>query len=121
MSGIYDNLPLAGLSKYNFNASAFYDLFGFYARVAYSWRSKYLLTNRDCCFPFLPVYSLASGQLDGSLFYTVNKQFKIGVEAQNILDTTTKTTFVLNSAGLEAPRSYFKSDRQFQLTVRLTL
>jgi TonB-dependent receptor len=121
VSGLYDNLPLAQLSKYNFNVSAFYDLFGIYARFAYSWRSKYLLTNRDCCFPFLPVYALGSGQADASLFYTVNKQFKIGIQAQNLLDTTTKTTFVLNKDGLEAPRSWFKSDRLYQLTVRLTL
>ncbi|KTT70547.1 TonB-dependent receptor, partial [Sphingomonas endophytica] len=121
VSGLYSTLPLAQLSKYNFNVSAFYDFAGIYARVAYSWRSKYLLTNRDCCFPFLPVYSLATGQADASLFYTVNRQFKIGVQVQNLFDTTTKTTFALNKEGLEAPRSYFKSDRQFQLSVRLTL
>ncbi len=121
VAGLYDNLPLSQLSKYNFNVSAFYDLAGVYARVAYSWRSKYLLTNRDCCFPFLPVYALATGQADASLFYTVNPQFKIGIQVQNLLDATTRTTFVLNSDGQEAPRSYFKSDRQFQLSVRLTL
>jgi TonB-dependent receptor len=121
VAGIYNGLPLAQLSKYNFNVSAFYDYAGVYARIAYSWRSKYLLTNRDCCFPFLPVYSLAAGQADASLFYTVNKQFRIGLQVQNLLDATTRTTFVLNSAGLEAPRSYFKSDRQYQFTVRLTL
>ena len=91
-----------------------------YARVAYSWRSKFLLTNRDCCFPFLPVYSLATGQMDASLFYTFNKHFKFGLEAQNLLDTTNKTTFLLNGNGLEAPRSYFKSDRSFTLSARLT-
>lgn len=121
VSGLYSSLPLAGLSKYNANASIFLDYHGFYARAAYSWRSKYLLTNRDCCFPFLPVNALASGQLDASLFYTVNKQFKIGLQVQNLLDATTKTAFVLNPQGLEAPRSYFRSDRQFQLTVRLSL
>ena len=121
VAGLYDNLPLAGLSKYNANASLFYDLNGFYARIAYSWRSKFLLTNRDCCFPFLPVYSLSTGQTDASMFYTVNKQFKIGLEVQNLLDTTTKTTFLLNGNGLEAPRSYFKSDRSVQLSVRLTM
>ena len=118
--GLYDNLPLAGLSKYNYNLSVFYDLAGLYARVAYSWRSKFLLTNRDCCFPFLPVYSLATGQMDASLFYTFNKHFKFGLEAQNLLDTTNKTTFLLNGNGLEAPRSYFKSDRSFTLSARLT-
>ncbi|KQM32179.1 TonB-dependent receptor [Sphingomonas sp. Leaf10] len=121
VAGLYDGLPLAQLSKYNFNVSAFYDLAGVYARIAYSWRSKYLLTNRDCCFPFLPVYAQATGQADASLFYTVNPQFKIGVQVQNLFDATTRTTFVLNDEGLEAPRSYFKSDRQFQISARLTL
>lgn len=120
VTGIYNNLPLAGLSKYNFNVAAFYDKGGIYTRFAYSWRSKFLLTNRDCCFPFLPVYALSSGQLDGSVFLTVNKNFKIGIEAQNLLDTTTKTVFLLNPQGLTAPRSYFKSDRQFSITTRLT-
>lgn len=121
VAGLYNNLPLAGLSKYNANASLFYDLNGFYARIAYSWRSRFLLTNRDCCFPFLPVYSLATGQADASVFYTVNKQFKLGVEVQNLLDNTTKTTFLLNGQGLEAPRSFFKSDRSIQISARLTL
>lgn len=121
ITGLYSNLPLQGLSTHNFNASVFYDFAGIYARVAYSWRSKYLLTNRDCCFPFLPVMATASGQMDGSLFYTVNPHFKIGVEAQNLLDTTTKTRFLLNGDGLTAPRSFFKSDRQYTLSVRLTL
>ncbi len=120
VTGIYGNLPLAGLSKYNFNVAGFYDKGGVYARFAYSWRSKFLLTNRDCCFPFLPVYSLAAGQLDGSVFLTVDKNFKIGVEAQNLLDTTTKTVFLLDSKGLTAPRSFFKSDRQISITTRLT-
>jgi TonB-dependent receptor len=120
VSGIYNNLPLAQLSKHNFNVAGFYDFGGLYARIAYSWRSKYLLTNRDCCFPFLPVYSLAAGQADASLFYTVSKQFKIGIQVQNLLDATTRTTFALNPDGLEAPRSYFKSDRQFSISTRLT-
>ncbi|USU13507.1 TonB-dependent receptor [Sphingomonadaceae bacterium OTU29THOMA1] len=120
VTGIYNNLPLAGLSKYNFNVAAFYDKGGIYTRFAYSWRSKFLLTNRDCCFPFLPVYALGNGQLDGSVFLTVNKNFKIGIEAQNLLDTTTKTVFLLNPQGLTAPRSFFKSDRQLSITTRLT-
>lgn len=121
VTGLYDNLPLSGLSKHNVNVAAFYDLKGFYARAAYSWRSKYLLSNRDCCFPFLPVYAQAAGQLDASLFYTVTKTFKIGIEAANLLDTTTKTTYLLNKNGLEAPRNYFKSDRQYTISVRLTM
>lgn len=121
VTGLYDNLPLAGLSRHNFNVAGFYDLGGFYARAAYSWRSKFLLSNRDCCFPFLPIYAEAAGQLDASLFYSVNDRFKIGLEAANLLDTTTKTSYLLNGEGVEAPRTYFKSDRQFTLSVRLTM
>ncbi len=117
---LYANLPIAGLSKYNFNVAAFYDKSNVYARVAYSWRSKFLLTNRDCCFPFLPVYALSGGQLDGSMFLTVNRNFKIGVEAQNLLNTVTKTAYLLSGDGQMAPRSNFISDRQISITTRLT-
>ncbi len=121
ITGLYDNLPLPQLSKHNFNVSAFYDKYGIYARVAYSWRSKFLLNNRDDIFPYLPVYSANTGQADASLFYTVNSTFKIGLQVNNLLDATTKTLFLLNQDGLTAPRTYFKSDRQFALSVRLTL
>ena len=120
ITGLYNNLPLALLSKHNFNVAGFYDKYGIYARVAYSWRSKFLLNNRDELFPFLPVYSEPTGQVDASLFYTVNKNFKIGIQGNNILDATTKTRFLLNADGLTAPRTAFKSDRQFQFSVRLT-
>lgn len=120
ITGLYTDLPLPLLSTHNVNVAAFYDKFGIYARIAYSWRSKYLLNNRDELFPFLPIYSDATGQADASLFYTVNRNFKIGLQVNNLLDTTTKTRFLLNQDGLTAPRTYFKSDRQFQLSVRLT-
>ena len=120
VAGLYDNLPLQGLSKHTVNVAGFFDNGIFYARFAYSWRSKFLLTNRDCCFPFLPVYSLPTGQLDGSAFVTVNEHFKFGITASNLLDTTTKTSFLLNGAGLEAPRSFFKNDRSYTLSARMT-
>ena len=120
IAGLYDNLPLQGLSKHTVNVAGFYDKGPFYARVAYSWRSKFLLTNRDCCFPYLPVYALPTGQLDASAFVTVNEHFKLGVTASNLLDETTRTNFLLNGAGLEAPRSFFKNDRSYTLSARMT-
>ena len=120
VAGLYDNLPLQGLSKHTVNVAGFYDLGAFSTRVAYSWRSKFLLTNRDCCFPFLPVYALPTGQLDASAFVTVNEHFKLGVTANNLLDETTRTNFLLNGDGLEAPRSFFKNDRSYTMSARLT-
>ena len=119
ITGLYDNLPLEGLSKHNINAVVFYERSGFQARLAYSWRSRFLLTRLDCCFPFGPVYQEPSGQMDGSFFYSVNKHFQIGLEVQNLLDATVKTSFALNGDGLRTPRSWFKNDRQFALTTRI--
>lgn len=120
---IYGLLPLPQLSKHNVNLAGFYDKGGFYARLAYSWRSRFLLSTRDCCFPFLPVYSEATGQLDGSLFYTFNENIKIGLQANNLLNEVTRTSFALYARDDEivrAKRGAFISDRRYSLTLRLT-
>lgn len=120
---LYSLLPLPQLSRHNVNVAAFYDKAGFYARLAYSWRSRYLLSTRDCCFPFLPVFSEATGQLDGSLFYSFNENFKIGVQANNLLNEVTQTSFALYNNGNEIVRSKrgaFINDRRYSLTARLS-
>ncbi|KQN00488.1 TonB-dependent receptor [Sphingomonas sp. Leaf25] len=122
---LYSVLPLQQLSKHNVNVAGFYDKYGLYARLAYSWRSSYLISTRDCCFPFLPVYSEPTGQLDGSLFYTVNEKFKIGVQVQNMLNEITRTSFGLyaddDGEVVRSKRAAFINDRRFSLSVRLTL
>jgi iron complex outermembrane recepter protein len=40
-----DKVPLEGLSRHNFNAALLYDYRIFSARLAYSWRSEYLLST----------------------------------------------------------------------------
>jgi iron complex outermembrane receptor protein len=40
-----DSVPLEGLSRHNFNAALLYDYRIFSARLAYSWRSEYLLST----------------------------------------------------------------------------
>ena len=119
ITGLYENLPLEGLSKHNFNAALFYERGPIQARVAYSWRSRFLLTRLDCCFPFGPVYQEPSGQVDASIGFDISDRFRIVGEVQNLLDTTLKTSFVLNADGLRAPRSWFKNDRQFALSARV--
>lgn len=120
---LYGLLPLPQLSKHNVNVAAFYDKGGFYARLAYSWRSRYLLGTRDCCFPFLPVFSEATGQLDGSLFVTVNDNFKIGLQGSNLLNEVTRTSFALYNKDdtiVRSKRGAFINDRRFSLSVRLS-
>ena len=74
---------------------------------------------RDEIVPNLPIFSSSYGQLDGSIIYSVNEHFKIGIQAVNLTDSITKTRSVINADGLTAPRSYFNADRRFSLTTRM--
>lgn len=112
-------LPLEGLSRHTANGTVFYDRGPLSMRLAYNWRSRYLLTIRDEIVPYLPIYSAPVGQLDGTILLSVNEQFKIGIQAVNLSNTTTKTESVINAEGLRAPRNYFRNDRRFSLTTRL--
>ncbi len=111
-------LPLEGLSEHNANFTAIYENDKISARLAYSWRSEFLLTTRDEIVPFAPIMSDATGQLDGSVFFSVNDRIKVGVQAVNLLNETTKTLQVLDNTLLEAPRSWFRNDRRFSFVVR---
>jgi TonB-dependent receptor len=119
IAGLYEGLPLEGLSKHNANAALFYERGGFQARIAYSWRSRFLLTRLDCCFPFGPVWNEASGQADASVSYSPTRNIKFVFDVQNLLDSTTRTSYAFQD-GLRTPRSWFKSDRQYGFSTRLT-
>ncbi|MFN3312957.1 MAG: TonB-dependent receptor [Hyphomonas sp.] len=112
-------LPLAGLSDVSYNIAAIYEKGRISARVAYNWRSDYLVTPRDVITPFYPIFQEDTGQLDGSFFYTVNDNLKIGVQGANLLDEVTKTTtFIPDSDGRRGPRSYYRNDRRVTVSAR---
>ncbi len=113
-------LPLQGLSRYNYNVTGMYEKGAFSARLAWNWRSYYLLTTRDVIYPFLPIVAEGSGTLDGSFFYSLNDNWKIGVQATNLLDGVTQTSQVLTN-NLRAGRSWFLNDREFSFVVRANL
>jgi TonB-dependent receptor len=111
-------LPLQGLSKHNANFAAIYEKGAISARLAYNWRSDFLLTVRDVIVPYAPIMNEATGQLDGSVFYTVNPKVKIGVQGVNLTNEVTKTTQVLNDQLLKAGRSWFMNDRRYTFVLR---
>ena len=117
-TGVSGNLPLEGLSKHNYNLTGFYEKGPLSLRLSYSWRSKFLLTVRDVIWPYYPIYNEATGQLDGSLFYSINDNLKLGVQAVNLGNEVTRTSQVFTATGLQAPRSYFVNDRRFSLILR---
>jgi len=118
--GVAGNLPLAQLSKYTVNIQPFYEKGPFSIRVAYNWRSKFLLTESDVIFPYFPIWNDKTGTLDASVFYTISPSFKVGVQATNLTNEVTKTLQQFTLDGRLAPRSYFMNDRRFAFILRGT-
>ena len=75
---------LEGLSKYSYSLIGFYEKYGIQARVAYTWRDKFLQVasgrNGD------PEYFDAYGQLDASLSYDINDHYTVFVDGLNLND-----------------------------------
>lgn len=113
-------LPLQGLSRHTINFSPFYEKGPLSVRLAYSWRSRYLLTVRDVIVPFAPIMQESTGELDASAFYSINEHVKVGVQGVNLLNEITKTSSVINNSLLTAPRSWFMNDRRYTFILRGT-
>ncbi|CAL4869215.1 hypothetical protein MMA231_03506 (plasmid) [Asticcacaulis sp. MM231] len=114
-------LPLEGMSPDSYNAALMYEKYGISARLAYNWRSKYLYTT-SAANVNRPLWSDDYGQLDGSIFYTINANYKIGVQAVNLGHSTTKQ---LVSSDLTNPLetqwySAIKTDRRISVVLRAT-
>jgi len=119
--GVPGNLPLAQLSKHTFNIQPFYEKGPISIRVAYNWRSKFLLTEADVIQPYFPIWNDATGTLDASAFYSITPTMKIGVQAQNLTNEVVKTLQQFTLDGKLGPRSYFMNDRRFSFILRGSL
>ena len=114
--GIFDGLPLEGLSEDTFNLIAMYEKGKVSARIAYNYRSKYLLTTRDV-ITFSPNVSEATEQVDASFHYHITDNLKIGIEANNLTNEVSRLLQVVDENLTEAPRSFFVNDRRYTLTL----
>src|SRR5690606_25933893 len=66
----------------------------------------------------LPVYSDASGQLDGSIFYRINDNLQVGLEMNNLTNEETRTIMKQNSDGAgDHYASYFVNDSRYARTL----
>jgi outer membrane receptor protein involved in Fe transport len=93
------------------------------ARVAYNWRSKYLVTVVDCCV-YLPVWSDSAGFLDASIRYRLNDAIEFSIEGSNLLNTQTKLLQQVTDKDspegkiILTPNGWFQNDRRFIVGVR---
>ncbi|WP_454828605.1 TonB-dependent receptor [Pseudoxanthomonas wuyuanensis] len=128
----FGELPADGLSKNSYNVAAFYEKGPWQIRVAYNWRSEYLLgvgangyngTNNnlagDAVAWKLPVYSDEYGQLDASVFYSFSDNIKLGLEMNNLNNAEQRTIMDQNGAGRRTT-SWYVNDTRYAATLRVT-
>ena len=117
---------LEGMSNDSYNLIAMYEKGPWAARLAYNWRSQYLLTSLDCCVG-LPIWQKQQGLLDGSIRYKVDSNIEVSLEGTNILGSDTRlmqqvagdTAETPGAPRVLMPDAWFKNDRRFQIGIRL--
>ncbi|MCJ8320890.1 MAG: TonB-dependent receptor [Colwellia sp.] len=112
----FTGLPLQGYSDQNFNIVGMYEKHDISFRLAYTWRSGYLLTLRES-EEFVPAYSEDQGMMDASLYYNITENVKVGVQVSNVLGTDTHTQYQQNQEGTLTDAFSFTSDRRYALSL----
>ncbi|MFO3704305.1 TonB-dependent receptor [Xanthomonas codiaei] len=110
-------VPLEGLSKNSYNAILSYENKRFQGRVAYNWRSDWLVTTAGNGTGNLPVYNKGFGQLDASLRFNLNDVWSISLDGVNLLDTRRESYLGVESRY----RDFVINDRRYGLTLRASL
>jgi TonB-dependent receptor len=141
----YPNLPYAGLSKWAYNIQLLYSRGRVNFRLAYNWRDKALLstnvnplsyatsggnpytlntspTNFDSAHSYpvynmVPAWTAAAGYLDMGLDYKLSETLSVSFNANNILNTISKT-YQEPVPGVLVPYDHNVSDRRFDFSVR---
>jgi iron complex outermembrane receptor protein len=111
---------LEGISKYSYNLVGMYEKGPISLRLAYNWRSKYLVTAIDCCVG-LPIWQEANGYLDASARLKLFKNFEFILQGSNLLGTDTVLMQQVDNKGLLKPNAWFKNDRRIQAGIRFTM
>lgn len=111
---------LEGLSEWAYNIVGMYEKNGLAVRLAYNWRSEFLMTAVDCC-TYLPMWQKSAGFLDASIRYALTPNVEVSLQGTNLLNTITKLDQQVTSAedgGLLRPAGWFRNDRRFIAGVR---
>jgi iron complex outermembrane receptor protein len=104
---------LVGTSKNTYNINGYYEDAHFSARVAWNYRSAYFDgLDRSTAFSEDSI-----GYLSASFAYTVNDNFMVTLDGQNLNNPTLKY-YALNET---QPRAFYTNGRQYYLNLRLKL
>jgi TonB-dependent receptor len=115
-AGPVTQVPLEGLSKYNYNLVGIYEHGKISARAAYNWRSEFLVTTSGNGSGNLPVFQKAAGQLDASITANITPHFSLTLNGVNLTNTVRSTYYGI----LTRPRDSIMNDRQITGVARVT-
>jgi iron complex outermembrane recepter protein len=102
---------LVGTSKTTYNINGYYEDAHFSARVAWNYRSAYFDgLDRSTAFSEDSI-----GYLSASLAYTINENFMVTLDGQNLNNPTLKY-YALNET---QPRAFYTNGRQYYLNLRV--
>ncbi len=141
----YPKLPYAGLSKWAYNIQLLYSFNKVNFRLAYNWRDKALLSTNvnplsyatsggnpyilntsptnfdsDHSYPvynMVPAYMAAAGYLDLGFDYTVSDKVSVSFNANNLLNTKSRTLQEPVPSVFE-PYDVNVSDQRYEVTLR---
>jgi TonB-dependent receptor len=108
-------LPLEGMSNDSYNVAAMYEKYGISARLAYNWRSGFLMTTSAANLN-QPVWQEKFGQIDASIFYTFFDHYKIGVQGVNLLKA--KTFLDVGGSSYHPRYEWVDADRKLSVVLR---
>jgi TonB-dependent receptor len=108
-------LPMEGMSHDSYNVALLYEKYGISARVAYNWRSSFLMTTSAANLN-QPVWNGNFGQLDGSILYTFMDHYKVGLQITNALKAM--QTLYVGYADFHPKYEWVDADRKISFVVR---
>ena len=135
----HHDTPLIGLSNNSLNAALMFEKPQWSLRLAYNWRSEYLMTTNSngtngsyTYYPTpgstgqtigisLPIYAAGYGQLDFGAAYRPTQHLTFSVDINNLTNAETKTIMGGYNNGATYVRSWFVSDRRILLSMRYRL
>jgi len=137
----FGDTPLPNLSRNAFNFALLYDQGGFSARVAYSWRQRYLYgvalnsdntgpnqqngldtnpasaTYQQGVLPIgLPLWAESYGQLDAGVQYRLNDHLTFSLQGTNLTDALYKQLMQQHVGMMN--HNYFTSGRRYSVALQ---
>ncbi len=111
--------PFPNVSKHAFNLVGLYERPNFSARLAYNWRSRFVLEYQDLQNGFLsPLYQKSLGVMDFSATVTPVENITVAFDILNLLGTPIRTERAYNAAGDSYPFQVRYIERTYSLGVR---